>query len=76
MRVHVLRDVSLTIGRRRIVGIVGESGSGKSTLALALLGLLPENTGDVSGRIVLDGRRPAGAAAGGRCGGCAARASP
>jgi peptide/nickel transport system ATP-binding protein len=52
---HVLRDVSLTIGRRRVVGLVGESGSGKSTLALALLGLLPQNTGEVSGRIELDG---------------------
>ncbi len=52
---HVLRDVSLTIGKRRIVGLVGESGSGKSTLALALLGLLPANTGDVAGRIALDG---------------------
>lgn len=52
---HVLRDVSLSIGRRRIVGLVGESGSGKSTLALALLGLLPQNTADVTGRIALDG---------------------
>ena len=53
---HVLRDVSLTIGKRRIVGLVGESGSGKSTLALALLGLLPANTSDVCGRIALDGK--------------------
>jgi peptide/nickel transport system ATP-binding protein len=54
--VHALRDVNLSIGKRRVVGIVGESGSGKSTLALALLGLLPENTSDVSGRIALDGQ--------------------
>jgi peptide/nickel transport system ATP-binding protein len=54
--VHALRDVSLAIGKRRVVGIVGESGSGKSTLALALLGLLPENTSGVSGRIALDGQ--------------------
>jgi peptide/nickel transport system ATP-binding protein len=53
--VHALRDVNLAIGKRRVVGIVGESGSGKSTLALALLGLLPENTSGVSGRIALDG---------------------
>jgi peptide/nickel transport system ATP-binding protein len=53
---RVLRDVSLAIGRGRVVGIVGESGSGKSTLALALLGLLPHNTAGVSGRIVLDGK--------------------
>jgi peptide/nickel transport system ATP-binding protein len=54
--VHALRDVNLAIGKRRVVGIVGESGSGKSTLALALLGLLPENTSGVSGRIALDGQ--------------------
>jgi peptide/nickel transport system ATP-binding protein len=53
---HALRDVSLTIGKRRVVGIVGESGSGKSTLALALLGMLPQNTSGVSGRIALDGK--------------------
>ena len=54
--IHALRDVNLSIGKRRVVGIVGESGSGKSTLALALLGLLPENTSGVSGRIALDGQ--------------------
>jgi peptide/nickel transport system ATP-binding protein len=54
--VRALRDVNLAIGKRRVVGIVGESGSGKSTLALALLGLLPENTSGVSGRIALDGQ--------------------
>jgi peptide/nickel transport system ATP-binding protein len=53
---HALRDVSLSIGRKRVVGIVGESGSGKSTLALALLGLLPQNTAGISGRIALDGK--------------------
>jgi peptide/nickel transport system ATP-binding protein len=53
---HALRDVNLSIGRRRIVGLVGESGSGKSTLALALLGLLPANTAGVSGKIALNGK--------------------
>jgi len=53
--IHALRDVTLSIGKGRVVGIVGESGSGKSTLALAMLGLLPENTSGVSGRIALDG---------------------
>ncbi|HEY6632200.1 MAG TPA: ABC transporter ATP-binding protein [Rhizobiaceae bacterium] len=52
---HVLRDVSLTLAPRRIVGLVGESGSGKSTLALALLGLLPTNATGVTGRIDLSG---------------------
>lgn len=53
--VHALRDIDLSIGKRRVVGLVGESGSGKSTLALALLGLLPDNTSNVSGRIALEG---------------------
>ncbi|MDB5665706.1 ABC transporter ATP-binding protein [Cypionkella sp.] len=38
-----VRDVGLTIGSGRILGLVGESGSGKSTVALALLGLLAAN---------------------------------
>jgi peptide/nickel transport system ATP-binding protein len=53
--VRVLRDVSIDIGRGRIVGIVGESGSGKSTLALALLRLLPANLSRLEGAIRFDG---------------------
>jgi oligopeptide/dipeptide ABC transporter ATP-binding protein len=53
---HILRGVSLEIGRGRIVGVVGESGSGKSSLALAILRLLPGNVTGVSGRIVMDGQ--------------------
>ena len=41
--VPALRDVSLTIPPRSIVGLVGESGSGKSTVAMALMGLLAPN---------------------------------
>ena len=52
---HLLRGVSLTVGRGRILGVVGESGSGKSTLALALIGLLPGNVSRVAGRITMDG---------------------
>lgn len=53
--VHVLRNVSLDIGKGRIVGIVGESGSGKSTLALSMLKLLPANLSHLSGEILFDG---------------------
>jgi peptide/nickel transport system ATP-binding protein len=54
--VHVLRNVSLDIGRGRIVGIVGESGSGKSTLAMSALRLLPSNLSRLDGEILFDGK--------------------
>ena len=38
---QVLRNVSLSVGKREIFGIVGESGCGKTTLAKALVGLAP-----------------------------------
>ncbi len=51
---HLLRGVSLAIGKNRFLGLVGESGSGKSTLGLALLGLLAP-TLRLEGRLTLDG---------------------
>lgn len=50
--VHALRDVDLSVGHRRIVGIVGESGSGKSTLARLVVGLESPS----QGRLTLLGR--------------------
>ena len=41
--VHALRDVSLAVPRRKVMGIVGESGSGKSTLVWAVSRLLASN---------------------------------
>ena len=52
---HILRGVSLDIGRGRILGVVGESGSGKSSLASCLLRLLPSNVTRLDGSIVFDG---------------------
>ncbi len=55
-QVHALRNVSLTIQEREIVGVVGESGSGKSTLALAVSRLLRSPPAiQRSGRIVFRG---------------------
>jgi peptide/nickel transport system ATP-binding protein len=54
-RLKVLREVSLDIPRRRIVGIVGESGCGKSTLASAIMRLLPGNAEITGGEIRFDG---------------------
>jgi peptide/nickel transport system ATP-binding protein len=52
----VLRNISLGIERREILGLVGQSGSGKSTLALALMGLLPLKGGGVKGEILFRGK--------------------
>ncbi|MGN6768728.1 MAG: dipeptide ABC transporter ATP-binding protein [Rhizobiaceae bacterium] len=45
--VHALDDVSLTIGRREVVGLVGESGCGKSTLGRIAAGISSPNAGIV-----------------------------
>ncbi len=52
---HILRGVSLDIGRGRILGVVGESGSGKSSLASCLMRLLPANLTRIGGTIRFDG---------------------
>ena len=41
---EVVKDISFTLKKNKILGIVGESGSGKSVTSLAVLGLLPKNT--------------------------------
>lgn len=51
-QLHVLRDVSLSIGRKEIVSIVGRSGAGKTTL-LQILGTLDASN---SGTVEYDGQ--------------------
>ena len=58
-REPVLRDIDLTVPAGQRVLLVGPSGSGKSTLLRALAGLLlTVDSGDLSGTVLIDGRRP------------------
>jgi peptide/nickel transport system ATP-binding protein len=54
-RLLALRNVSVQVPRRRIIGIVGESGCGKSTLIATIMRLLPANAEITGGRILFDG---------------------
>lgn len=46
-RVHILKDISLQIGRGETVGLTGPSGSGKSTLLMAIAGLERPDSGSI-----------------------------
>ena len=50
-RVHILKSISLEIGRGEAIGLVGPSGSGKSTLLMTMAGLERPD----QGRIIIDG---------------------
>src|SRR5262245_24135254 len=46
-RVHVLRDVSLTIYTHEVVGLLGDNGAGKSTLIKVLAAAVPMTSGEI-----------------------------
>ena len=50
---HAVDCVDLTIRRGQTLGLVGESGCGKSVTALAIMGLLPKGSAEVSGEFAL-----------------------
>jgi putative ABC transport system ATP-binding protein len=50
-RVHVLKNVSLSISSGEAIGLIGPSGSGKSTLLMTLAGLERPD----SGKVLVDG---------------------
>ena len=51
---HAVDSLDLTVRRGQTLGLVGESGCGKSVTALAIMGLLPRGSAEVSGRIRFD----------------------
>jgi ABC-type multidrug transport system fused ATPase/permease subunit len=55
---EVIKDLSLSLGKGKVLAIVGPSGSGKSTLADLILGALSPN----SGRVRISGEAPLRAA--------------
>ena len=58
---QVVKDISFTLEKGKMLAIVGESGSGKSLTALSCLGLQPQGA-RISGSIRFDGQELVGAA--------------
>lgn len=54
-RAPAVREVDLRVASGERVLLLGASGAGKSTLLAALAGLLPEDSGEQSGEILIDG---------------------
>ncbi|MFI5036570.1 MAG: ABC transporter ATP-binding protein [Acidimicrobiales bacterium] len=54
--VRAVDGLSLTVGRREVVGIVGESGSGKSVAMYSLLGLVRDANVTITGSVRYEGR--------------------
>ena len=52
---HAVDAVDLAIAKGATLGLVGESGCGKSVTSLAVMGLLPRQSAEVTGSIHFDG---------------------
>ncbi|MBJ7404763.1 MAG: ABC transporter ATP-binding protein [Bradyrhizobium sp.] len=52
---HAVDSVDLSVANGETLGIVGESGCGKSVTSLAIMGLLPKQSAEISGAIRFDG---------------------
>lgn len=51
--IPALRNISISLKKKEILGIVGESGCGKSTLAQSILRLIPEREGKITSGSIL-----------------------
>ncbi|MDE5440001.1 ATP-binding cassette domain-containing protein [Bradyrhizobium sp. CSA207] len=52
---HAVDSVDLSVAHGATLGLVGESGCGKSVTSLAIMGLLPKQSAEISGAIRFDG---------------------
>jgi peptide/nickel transport system ATP-binding protein len=52
---HAVDAVDLTVADGATLGLVGESGCGKSVTSLAIMGLLPKQSADITGSIRFEG---------------------
>src|SRR3984957_4027736 len=52
---HAVDTVDLAVARGAPLGLVGESGCGNRVTSLAVMGLLPEQSAEVTGSIRFDG---------------------
>jgi oligopeptide/dipeptide ABC transporter ATP-binding protein len=55
-RLQAVDSVSYGVDAGESVAVVGESGSGKSVSALAIMGLVPQPPGQVSGKVLFEGQ--------------------
>ncbi len=54
--VAVLRDITLSVARGRVLGLVGESGAGKSMVGRLIAGHTPRGFAVTRGQVMFDGR--------------------